>query len=649
VARIGLQAAEALAYAHSQGVLHRDIKPANLLLGSECSVWLTDFGLAKAAHSEDLSLSRDIVGTLRYMSPEQFRGKPDYRSDIYSLGMTLYELLALRPAYEETDQSRLIQRIGQGPPPPPGTENPGIPRDLETIILKAVSHDAGQRYPSAAALADDLRCFLEDQPIHARRMGPVERLGRWCRRNPSVAALTGTTMLLLVMVAVVASVGYVRTKNALRGEALERAKAETNAGLAIEALDRMFERFSPTRMRVMPQPSLEGAQGESVVVPSSPVLSKETAALLEEMLPFYDRLAQQTGKDDKLRARTAEANRRVGAIRQRLGQFDEAAKAYRQAIALYEELRAASPSDPTLKLQVAQIENELGRLYASRRKAADARQAHLAALALLQSDAAPPSAPAALRFELARTCYFLGTQERPLPAADPRRGGRPAQMADEQRDNLASAVALLKALPASPTAKPEYQHLLALCCLEGAPAEEARGLESRGGAERATEILEGLVQAFPGVPDYAYDLSEAYARIRIPRAPVPPASQRGVESRLGKSLELLQKVVARYPEIPDFAAAKARTYDKLGAFQREMDDWAAAEQSFRKAIARQAPLVTQFPDVPYYGYWLATFRIALADALSRRDEPGKACAELEETMAALSRQLEQTPGLAPSA
>jgi eukaryotic-like serine/threonine-protein kinase len=647
VARIGLQAADALAYAHGQGVLHRDIKPANLLLGSECSVWLTDFGLAKAAQSDDLSLSRDIVGTLRYMSPEQFRGKPDYRSDIYSLGLTLYELLALRPAYEETDQSRLIQRISQGPPPPPGAANPGIPRDLETIILKAVNHDASQRYQSAAAMADDLRCFLEDQPIRARRVGAVERLGRWCRHNPSLAALTGATMFLLVLVAVVASVGYIRTRNALRGEELERARAETNAGLAVEALDRMFERFSPTRMRVLPQASLEGTQGDSGVAPSSPMLSKEAAALLEEMLPFYDRLAQQTGKDDKLRARTAEANRRVGDIRQRLGQFDDAVKAYRQAIALYQELRAGLPTDPTLKLQVAQIENELGRLYASRRKTADARQCHLAALKLLEPDAAASSAPAALRFELARTCYFLGTQERPLPAADPGRGNRPAQMPDEQREKLTRAVALLNSLSASPATNPEYQHLLALCYLEGAPAPEARGPEPRGGAERAIEILEGLVRAFPGVPDYAYDLSEAYVRIRIPRPPVAPESRSSVESRLGKSLDLLQKLVARYPEIPDFAAAEARAYDKLGSFQRVMDDWAAAEQSFRKAIAVQGPLVTQFPDAPSYGLWMATFRIGLADALIRRDQPDKACLELQETIAALLRQLGQTPALAP--
>ena len=641
VARIGLQAANALNYAHSQGTLHRDIKPANLLLDPQGTVWLADFGLAKAAQSEDLSLSNDVVGTLRYMAPEQFHGQTDHRSDIYSLGLTLYELLILRSAYEETEPSRLIQRITQGPPPAPGSINSEIPRDLETIILKAISHEAGQRYQSAELMADDLRCFLEDRPIHARRVSPVERLGRWCRRNKRLASLTGISLFLLVLVAVVASIGYVRTTNALHGEALQRTKAETNAGLAIEALDQMFEQLSPTRMLILPQ---RGSRGESADAPTSPILSREAAALLERMLPFYDRLAQQTGNDNQLRARTAEANRRVGAIRQRLGQLEESVKAYRRALALYQEAGAGSPSNPKLKLEVAQIENELGRLYTARQQVAEARQSHLAALALLQSDAALPSAPAVLRFELARTYYSLGTQERPLPAgAQPRAG--PVPIPEEQRDSLTKAVVLLKALAATSPTNPECQHLLALCYLEGAAAEDDSRFE--GGDERAIEILEGLVAAFPGVADYAYDLSEAYTRIHIPDPPIPPEAQNTIEKRFGKSLALLEKLVIKYPDIPDFLAAEARVHDKQGAFHRGMDHWAEAEQSFRKAVALQASLVKQFPDAPSYGLWMATFRIALADALLRRNQPREARTELEEAISKLLRQLEQRPETHP--
>ena len=274
-------------------------------------------------------------------------------------------------------------------------------------------------------MADDLRCFLEDRPIRARRVGPVERLGRWCRRNKSLASLTGTTLFLLVLVAVVASVGYVRTRTPCTEKRWSAPRPKPTPASPSKPSTGCSNGFPRRACGFCRNSPWTGTGGETIELPSSPILSKEAAALLEEMLPFYDRLAQQTGNDDKLRARTAEANRRVGAIRQRLGQFEEAAKAYRRAIALYEELRARSPANPTLKLEVAQIENELGRIFTSRRQVAEAREAHLAALALLQDDGALPSAPAALRFELARTCYFLGTQERPLPAADPRQGDRP--------------------------------------------------------------------------------------------------------------------------------------------------------------------------------------------------------------------------------
>ena len=125
---------------------------------------------------------------------------------------------------------------------------------------------------------------------------------------------------------------------------MERVKAEATAGLAIEALDRMFERFSPTKLRAVPQTSTAGDQTEAIALTRSPILSREAAALLEEMLPFYDRLAQKTGDSDQLRLETAKANQRVGAIRQRLGQSDEAVQAYRRAIALYDQLRTASPT-----------------------------------------------------------------------------------------------------------------------------------------------------------------------------------------------------------------------------------------------------------------------------------------------------------------
>src|SRR5262249_52857777 len=146
VARIGVQVAGALAYAHKQGVLHRDIKPGNLLLDLDGIVWVTDFGLAKADDSDNLTRTGDLLGTLRYMPPEAFEGKSDVRSDIYSLGLTLFELVALRPAYEERDRHKMIKQVTTGDPPRLRKLRNDAPRDLVTIIEKAVDRDPARRY-----------------------------------------------------------------------------------------------------------------------------------------------------------------------------------------------------------------------------------------------------------------------------------------------------------------------------------------------------------------------------------------------------------------------------------------------------------------------------------------------------------------------
>ncbi len=207
VARIGLQVAEALEYANNQGILHRDVKPSNLLLDNHGNVWVADFGLAKTAEADDLTHTGDILGTIRYMAPERFSGHCDARSDVYSLGLTLYELVALEPAYEASDRPALIERVLHEDPERLKKLVPGVARDLETIVAKATARDPAARYATAAALADDLRRFVEDRPIRARRISAAERLVRWCRRNKSLAAAIGVAVVAMVA-AVVLSLLY---------------------------------------------------------------------------------------------------------------------------------------------------------------------------------------------------------------------------------------------------------------------------------------------------------------------------------------------------------------------------------------------------------------------------------------------------------
>lgn len=201
VARIGLQVAEALAYAHGQRIWHRDIKPANLLLDARGTIWVTDFGLAKE-EGGDVTRTGEVVGTLRYMAPERLNGVSDARSDIYSLGLTLYEILTLRPAFPEADRARLVQAIAHREPGAPRKIDSRIPRDLETIVLKAITKEPAGRYAAAEDVAEDLRRFLADRPIRARRVSSWERVRRWCRRNPGWAATIASVLGLLLVMAV---------------------------------------------------------------------------------------------------------------------------------------------------------------------------------------------------------------------------------------------------------------------------------------------------------------------------------------------------------------------------------------------------------------------------------------------------------------
>jgi serine/threonine protein kinase/Tfp pilus assembly protein PilF len=231
VARIGRQAAEALAYAHSEGVLHRDVKPSNLLLDSKGNLWMTDFGLAKAEGDDELTHTGDFVGTLRYTAPERLEGWSDRRSDIYGLGVTLYELLTLQPFFPDRSRTVLLRRIAGSSPVAPRRIDRSIPVDLETIVLKAVAKEPAARYHRAEQMADDLRRFLADRPILARRSTVLERFGRWCRRNPAVASLAVMVIgLLLTAVIILAmSNAKIRRESAARIAALKERQDALSA------------------------------------------------------------------------------------------------------------------------------------------------------------------------------------------------------------------------------------------------------------------------------------------------------------------------------------------------------------------------------------------------------------------------------------
>ncbi len=307
VARIGFQVADALAYAHAHGVLHRDIKPSNLLLDGCGAIWVTDFGVAKVIEGTNLTRSGDLIGTLKYMPPERFAGVSDVRGDVYSLGMTLYELVTLRSAFPDTNPQHMIRLITEESPPRPRKINPEIPKDLETIVLKAVARDPAHRYATPTDLAEDLRRFLHDRPILARRTGPVGQLWRWSRRNPALSAASAAALLLLVAVTIVSLVAYAQTaaanrdmEKALAAETIQRDRAEAAAALALDALNRTYDRFAPTRLVVVPPAASDIGID---LPPRPPAMQPEAVALLDDLLRTYEQIAQSGSEFPRLRSR----------------------------------------------------------------------------------------------------------------------------------------------------------------------------------------------------------------------------------------------------------------------------------------------------------------------------------------------------------
>jgi WD40 repeat protein len=238
VARLGVQVAEALDHAHGQGVVHRDIKPANLMVDGEGRLWVTDFGLAYIQGDGGMTATGDVLGTLRYMSPEQAlarRELVDHRTDLYSLGVTLYELLTLRPAVPGEDRQELLQRIAHEEPVPVRRLNPAVPVDLETVLGRAMAKEPSERYTTARELANDLQRFLDDRPVLARRPTLAQRLTRWARRHRALAASAALSVAILLLAGILVLAGYALQQHTL---AVQRdADARENARQRWQAED----------------------------------------------------------------------------------------------------------------------------------------------------------------------------------------------------------------------------------------------------------------------------------------------------------------------------------------------------------------------------------------------------------------------------
>jgi eukaryotic-like serine/threonine-protein kinase len=672
VALVGLQVAEALDYAHSQGTLHRDIKPANLLLDVHGTTWVADFGLAKGIEHEPVSRTGEVLGTLLYMAPEQWRGRADARSDIYSLGVTLYELLTLRVPCQIQDRMKSLRTAGLQPAiVAPRKLSPSLPLDLETIVMKAMAEEPEHRYQSAGDLAGDLSRFLEDRPISVRRPTLRERWSRWRRRNPAAAILSVVAATMAAVLAVVLSVAYAQTRASLARESAERKRAEQTLATSLQTLENVFRHLVPDQIGQTRAITIASADGSSA--PSSgaqPVVSPETAALLEDLRNVYDELGSAGGTSISLSTESARATRRLGDIYQRLGNYDRADAAYRSALDKFSSL---SQNDTTgqARLEIARLHNDLGSIYGRKGEADQSRVEHQQALAILQGRLGAGSAAGPdQRFELARTYFLLGrgpdqnsnpsVPESRRPPGPPLDDGPPGPEFDEQNgsrterrppragdpEDLKLAIAILEPLVKEDPKNPSNRYLLAQCYREeigpaGGPLPEI---------DKAEQLLRALVADFPNVADYRFELADTCSMLDVRN--LPPEDFRRAELRLRSALEQSADLVDGHPYAPDYIGLHVHILHKLARILRDTppnrteDDRARmdeAGQLYQEAIRRQATLVKRFPEDVADRFWLASIRTSAAQFLLERRQPAEARTILETAASETEKFLQVHP------
>lgn len=654
VLEMGIQAADALAYAHAQGTLHRDIKPANLLLDKRGVVWITDFGLARALDADSIQQTNDTVGTLRYMAPEQFSGQADARSDIYSLGLILYELLAGRPAFEAPNPSTLIHKITHGELVGIRRILPGLPRDLETVLCKAIAVERSDRYASATDLAEDLRCVVEHRPIQARQISTVELAWRWARRNPWLAAATASSLVLLTAVALLSTVGYFQVRqayqqvdqalgNARRAEAeavaaaertererrrtqQEYERADGNLNVALEALDEISEKLASRRL---PQ-SLRLDADDASWQQATGGLSAEDADIIQSLLTFYDDFAARNTNGSGVELAVARVHRRIGDIRARLGLYDQAIAAFHQSLQTMAHLRDARPEDTDLLLFEIQTHNARG---AALLKSGDARRAidaHRIALRMIASRTARDESLPKVHYEHAQTLQALVLAQAESIFEQNRRGPpRPRRDAappvvPEIPVEFEQAIQLLEDLLQNDPNNIAYRLALARCHRSLLPFAWANQDQTmaRNARQQAISVLEPLADQNPQDVTIQFELADTLAM-------TPPALNRMLQradfAMLEAALKLADNLHERVPAAPEYALLLANVHQKLGAHFSASQQWQPAEEHLTRTIRVLQPLTKSFPSNALFQTSLARARWELADVLQHQNrfEPAR--------------------------
>ena len=482
VAAIGRDAAYAIQYAFQQDVFHRDIKPANLILDDDTHVWISDFGLARSlgiddkAETQDDRVTKSIDGTFAYMAPESLEGQLTQQSEVYSLGITLYEMLSLQPVFAEENISDALKRLSDDSYSLKRLRSfdASIPRDLETIVTKATSKLPQDRYRTAGLLAADLQRFLDDRPVKASRASVLNHAVRWCKRNRlSTGLLAAAALMLGLLISVLATSFYhVQLSNnqvtaSLKRETILREQSQRSLDVATQVLDRIYHELVPEDLTVSSFAEADGPiiKKSGTSDSRSNTVSVETAAVLDNLLNFYQQLAEDADNQGPLAASAIRSIGRVGDIYLHLGKMDQAADRYRKSLIAF-DLHGDSMDLPIEEtVETARILNQLGIIFRIQGYDAESYFAHAAALDELASSIDPFDF--STRFQMARTRYLMGQRAKenaaevaigqimdpafPLPSSNPGHPRRrePEYVEAERKHNLNIAIEILNEIKTS--------------------------------------------------------------------------------------------------------------------------------------------------------------------------------------------------------
>jgi len=561
VMRLGIQAAEALHAAHSFGVVHRDVKPSNLLLDASGKLWITDFGLARVQADAGLTQTGDVIGTRQYMSPEQAAGEAalvDQRTDIYSLGATLYELLTLRQAYGRQD---LAASFAARPEPPRiRSLRPEVPFDLETVVGKAMAPQRDERYLTAQELADDLKRLLEGQSPIARRPSLVDRAARWARRHRRAVAL-GTVGLAAAFVAL--AVGMVVVGRARTRAEHDFARAERYLK---QAQDTVYQLGSLSAEQLADVPGAENVRRE----------------LLAGTLGYYQQFVAQAEDNPELRSDLATTYGKIGSLHDQMGEAAAAIESHQQAVRVLAELVAERPDSVDKQSQLAAARNNLALALGHAHRGEDARQEFAQAIVLQERLVEDEPLSIQRATELALSHNNLGSQLRS--------DGDERQAAAEFREAIRLGE---RATARQPGDLGSARNLAAACNNLAALEASKSPAEAIKLYQRAAELQRQLVTRDNGELKYQRELATTLNNLAAAQARADALAT--AVSTYQEAIEIEKNVLRVAPLDRTFRRDLAVTYNNLGLAHARLKEPADAERCFRNALGFQQQLVAEQP------------------------------------------------------